>query len=37
VLKSRADRWIFMNYFRIAGGVLAYVFLMRAVLVPRIP
>ena len=37
LLKSRADRWIFLNYFRIAGGVLAFVFLARAVLVPRIP
>ena len=32
LLKSRADRWIFLNYFRIAGGVLAFVFLMLAAL-----
>jgi hypothetical protein len=36
-LKSRADRWIFRNYFRMGAGLLAYAFLMRAVLVPRIP
>jgi len=36
LLKSRADRWIFLNYFRIAGGVLAFVFLMLAALVPRL-
>jgi uncharacterized membrane protein len=34
VLQSRANRWIFLNYFRIAAGVLAYVFLMSAVLLP---
>jgi hypothetical protein len=34
VLKARADRWISLNYFRIIGGVLAYVFLLLAVLAP---
>jgi uncharacterized membrane protein len=34
VLQSRANRWIFLNYFRIAAGVLAYVFVMSAVLLP---
>jgi hypothetical protein len=40
VLQLRASRWIFLNYFRIAAGVLAYVFLMSAVLLPgtsRVP
>jgi len=37
VLRSRADRWIFLNYFRNAAGVLAYVALMLAVLAPRVP
>ena len=37
VLKSRADRWISMNYFRIAAGVLAFACLLGAVLVPRVP
>jgi hypothetical protein len=35
VLQSRANRWMFLNYFRNAAGVLAYVALMLAVLVPR--
>ena len=34
VLRSRASRWIFLNYFRITAGVLAYVLLMCAVLAP---
>ena len=34
VLQSRANRWIFLNYFRIAAGVVAYVFLMSAVVLP---
>ena len=33
-LHARAHRWIFLNYFRNVAGVLAYVFLMCAVLVP---
>jgi uncharacterized membrane protein len=37
VLQSRAHRWIFLNYFRNAAGVLAYVALMLAVLVPPVP
>ena len=37
VLRSRADRWIFLNYFRNAAGVLAFVALMLAVLAPRVP
>jgi hypothetical protein len=37
LLKSRADRWIFLNYFRIVAGVLAFVFLLRAMLAPRTP
>src|SRR5262245_60554499 len=32
VLHARAHRWIFLNYFRNVAGVLAYVFLMCAVL-----
>jgi len=36
VLQSRANRWIFLNYFRNAAGVLAYVALMLAVLVPGV-
>jgi hypothetical protein len=37
VLQSRASRWIFLNYFRMGVGVLAYVVLMCAVLVPSGP
>jgi uncharacterized membrane protein len=33
VLQCRANRWIFLNYFRNAAGVLAFVALMLAVLV----
>ena len=33
-LKTRADQWIFKNYFRGLGGVLAFVCLLSAVLVP---
>ena len=33
-IRARAHRWIFLNYFRNVAGVLAYVFLMCAVLVP---
>jgi len=33
VLQFRANRWIFLNYFRNAAGVLAYIALMFAVLV----
>jgi hypothetical protein len=33
LLKSRADRSIFLNYFRIVAGVLAFAFLLRAILV----
>ena len=36
-LKSRVNRWIFLNYFRIVAGVLAFIFLLFAVLVPRVP
>ena len=36
LLKLRADRWISLNYFRIVAGVLAFAFLLRAMLVPRI-
>ena len=36
VLRSRANRWIFLNYFRNVAGVLAYVALMLAVLVPGV-
>jgi hypothetical protein len=32
-LQSRANRWIFLNYFRNAAGVLAYVALMKIALV----
>jgi hypothetical protein len=34
VLHARAHRWMFLNYFRNVAGVLAYFFLMCAVLVP---
>ena len=34
VLRVRAHRWMFLNYFRNVAGVLAYIFLMCAVLVP---
>ena len=37
VLESRANRWTFLNYFRNVAGVLAYIFLMFAVLAPRAP
>jgi hypothetical protein len=37
VLKSRADRWISLNYFRMAAGVLAFAFLMCAAFIPRVP
>ena len=37
LLTWRADRWIFLNYFRNAAGVLAYLLLLRAILVPRLP
>ena len=32
VLHARAQRWVFLNYFRNVAGVLAYLFLMGAVL-----
>jgi hypothetical protein len=34
VLRGRAHRWMILNYFRNVAGLLAYVFLMCAVLVP---
>ena len=34
VLRSRANRWTFLNYFRNVAGVLAYVALMLALVVP---
>jgi hypothetical protein len=34
VLHARAHRWIFLNYFRNVAGVVAYVFLMCALLAP---
>ena len=37
VLKSRADRWISLNYFRMAAGVLAFAFLMCAAFIQRVP
>jgi hypothetical protein len=37
LLKTRVDRWIFLNYFRNVAGVVAFVLLVRAVLVPGIP
>jgi hypothetical protein len=37
VLNARASRWISLNYFRNIAGVLAFVFLMLAVLVPSAP
>lgn len=36
LLKGRADRWIFWNYFRIVAGVLTYALLLRAIFTPRI-
>src|SRR5262245_8282250 len=35
LLKARADRWIHLNYFRIVAGVLAFVCILSAILVPR--
>ena len=37
VLQSRASRWLWLNYFRMAAGVLAFVCLMCALLAPRVP
>lgn len=37
VLAARANRWISLNYFRIIGGVLAFIFLMWAVLERSMP
>jgi hypothetical protein len=37
VLQARAHRWLLLNYFRIVGGVLGFVFLMLAVFVPHGP
>jgi hypothetical protein len=37
VLLARTSRWMFLNYFRNMTGVLAYIFLMLAVLAPLIP
>ena len=37
VLRARASRWIFLNYFRNTAGVLAFIFLLFAVLVPLSP
>jgi hypothetical protein len=37
ILRSRADRWILLNYSRNAAGVLAFVLLLLAVLAPRVP
>ena len=34
VLRSRANRWMFLNYFRNVAGVLAYVAWMLALVVP---
>ena len=36
LLKSRADRWIALNYFRIAAGVVAFALLLCAILVPPV-
>jgi hypothetical protein len=33
VLRSRANRWIFLNYFRNVADVLAYIALMKIALV----
>jgi hypothetical protein len=33
-LKARADRWIFLSYFRNVVGVMSYVFLLFALLTP---
>jgi Domain of unknown function (DUF1772) len=37
VLKARTDRWIFLNYFRIIAGVLAFMFLLLACFTGRHP
>jgi hypothetical protein len=37
VLQARTGRWITLNYFRVVAGVLAFVFLMWAVLAPAAP
>jgi Anthrone oxygenase len=36
-VRSRATRWIALNYFRMVAAVLAYVFLLCAVLESRLP
>ena len=36
-LKARADRWIFLNYFRNIAGVLAFMFLLLACFTGRHP
>ena len=35
-IKARADRWIFLNYFRNVAGVMSYVFVLLALLTPSI-
>jgi hypothetical protein len=37
VLKARADRWTFRNYFRNIAGVLAFMFLLLACFTGRHP
>jgi uncharacterized membrane protein len=37
VMKARTDRWIFLNYFRIIAGVLAFMFLLLACFTGRHP
>jgi hypothetical protein len=37
ILRARANRWIFRNYFRNIAGVLAFIFLLSAVFVPSVP
>jgi hypothetical protein len=37
VLKARADRWIFRNYFRNVAAVVTFACLLRAILAPLIP
>jgi uncharacterized membrane protein len=37
VLSARANRWLSLNYVRNIGGVVAFVFLMMAVLAPAVP
>jgi hypothetical protein len=36
-LSARANRWVFLNYFRMIAGVLSFIFVMWAILQPAAP